>query len=178
MKCAAIILAICLCTNAQSLGAQSSGANKAASPPTAVPSPCGLLMEDEVAKYIARGQSLTFDEPTSMSVGGAGASCVWGGGRGQIVLFSGPKAEEGLNALLQRFNRDKEPKEPVTGVGERAWVIFPKPHNENEPRGGFLGAKTGAYMVGVSLEADDGKPTESVRPDLIALAKLVVSKLR
>ena len=48
----------------------------------------------------------------------------------------------------------------------------------NEPRGGFLGAKTDRYMVGVALEADEGKPTESVRPDLIALAKVVVSKLR
>jgi hypothetical protein len=33
-------------------------------------------------------------------------------------------------------------------------------------------------MVAISLEADDGKPTESVLPDLVALGKLVVSKLR
>lgn len=172
------LVAALVCASASSVNAQYSGAKKAGVELAANAKPCSLLTAAEVEKYIARGQKL-YDEGSGASLGGgAGSTCDWGGGRGQIILYSGPKAEDGLNALLKAFEQDKEPKQPVAGVGDRAWVIYPKPRNQYQPRVAFLGAKTGAHMIAVSLEADDGKPTESVLPDVIALAKLVVGKLR
>ena len=176
---ARLMLAIAfLCGSASSADAQYSGAKKAGVEPAANAKPCTLLTDAEVEKYIARGQKL-YDKGEGASLGGgAGSTCDWGGGRGQIIVYSGPKAEEGMNALLKAFGQDKEPKQPVAGVGDRAWVIYPKPRNQYQARVAFLGVKTGPHMLGISLEADDGKPTESVLPDVVSLAKVVVGKLR
>jgi hypothetical protein len=172
------LVAAFVCASASSLGAQYSGAQKAGVKEAATAKPCTMLTDAEVEKYIARGQKL-FDKGTAFTLGGgAGSGCGWDGDRGQIILYSGPNAEAGLNALLTAFKQDTVRKQPVAGVGDRAWVIYPKPRNQYQARVGLLGVKTGQHMLAISLEADDGKPTESVLPDLIALARLTVSKLR
>jgi hypothetical protein len=171
------LVAALIGTTASSLRAQYSGAKKAGVELAATAKPCTLLTDDEINKYIARGQTVRSGDAFTLA-GGAGSGCEWGAARGNIIIYSGPNAEEGLNAFLKAFNHDKDAKRPVSGVGDRAWVIFLEPRNQYSARSGFLGVKTGQYMVGMSLEADAGKPIESVEPDLIPLGKLVVSKLR
>jgi hypothetical protein len=159
-------------------GAQYSGAKKAGVEIAKTAKPCTLLTDAEQQKYIARGQKI-YSGPDAFTLGGgAGSGCSWDGDRGQIIIYSGPKAEQGLDGLLAAFKQEKVPKQPVSGVGDQAWVIYPTPRNQYQARAGFLGVKVGDQMVAISLEADDGKPTESVLPDLVALGKLVVSKLR
>lgn len=166
-----------LLASAPAASAQASGAKKAGVELATTSKACTLLTEAEQAKYIARGQKL-FSGPDAFTLGGGGTGCSWDGDRGQIIIYSGPKAEQGLDGLVAAFNQDKVPKQPVSGVGDEAWVIYPTPKNKYQARAGFLGVKVGDQMVAVSLEADDGKPTESVLPDLVALAKLVVTRLR
>jgi hypothetical protein len=167
-----------LVASASAAGAQSSGAAKAGVELAKTAKACTLLTDAEQQKYIARGQKI-YSGPDAFTVGGgAGAGCSWDGDRGQIIIYSGPKAEQGLDGLIAAFNQDKVPKQPVAGVGDKAWVIYPTPRNKYQARVGFLGVKAGNQMVAISLEAEDGKPTESVLPDLVALGKLVVGKLQ
>lgn len=166
-----------LVASASAAGAQYSGAKKAGVELAKTAKACTLLTDAEQQKYIARGQKI-YSGPDAFTVGGGGAGCSWDGDRGQIIIYSGPKAEQGLDGLLAAFNQDKVAKQPVAGVGDKAWVIYPKPRNQYQARVGFLGVKNGDQTVAISLEAEDGKPTESVLPDLVALAKLVVNRLR
>lgn len=135
---------------------------------------CSLLTDAEVEQLVARGGFASEKNETPLA---GGSSCTYGIGRGQIMVFSGPKAEANFNDLLVSFHKDKETRHPVTGVGDGAYVIYPKPRDEYEVRVGLLATKVRQYMLGISLEPDKGKPSESVEPALIALTKVVMQKL-
>jgi hypothetical protein len=166
-----------LVAGASAAGAQVSGAKKAGVELATTSKACTLLTDAEQQKYIARGQKI-YSGPDAFNLGGGGTGCSWDGDHGQIIIYSGPRAEQALDGLVAAFNQEKVPKQPVAGVGDKAWVMYPKPRSKYQARVGFLGVKAGNDMVAISLEADDGKPTESVLPDLVALGKLVVSKLK
>jgi len=175
----ALILAAALAVASPSgAGAQAAGAKKAGVELAKSAKACTLLTDAEQAKYIARGQKI-YSGPDAFTVGGgAGSGCAWDGDRGQIIIYTGPNAEKGLDGLIAAFKQQDVPKQPVSGVGDNAWVMYPKPANQYQARVGFMGVKTGDQMLAISLEADDGKPQESVLPDLVALAKLVVSRVK
>jgi hypothetical protein len=135
---------------------------------------CSLLTDAEIKQLVARGGSASEKNETPLA---GGSSCTYGIGRGQIMVFSGPKAEANFTDLLKGFHKDTVTKHPVSGVGEGAYVIYPKPRDEYEVRVGLLATKYRQYMLGISLEPDKGKPSESVQPDLIALTKVVMQKL-
>ena len=135
---------------------------------------CSLLTNAEVKQLIARGGFVSAKDETPLA---GGSSCTYGLGRGQIMVFSGPKAEANFNDLLKGFHKDTVTKHPVSGVGDRAYAIYPKPRDEYETRVGLLATKVRQYVLGISLEPDKGKPSESVEPALIALTKVVIQKL-
>jgi hypothetical protein len=175
---ALIVAAAFAVASASRASAQAASAKKAGVAEAKSSKACTLLTEAEQAKYIARGQKI-YDGPTAFTVGGgAGSGCSWDGDRGQIIIYSGPNAEQGLEGLIAAFKQQDVPRQAVSGVGDKAWVIYPKPANQYQARAGFMGVKTGDQMLAISLEADDGKPQESVLPDLVALAKLVVSRVK
>ena len=153
----------------KSLGAQSPAAK-----PSGALQVCSLLTDAEVDQLVARGGDAS--EKHEMHIGG-GTSCTYGIGRGQIIVYSGPNAEASLNGLLKSFHIDTVTKHPVSGVGESAYVIYPKPRDEYEVRAGLLATKYRQYVLGISLEPDKDKPSESVQPGLIALTKVVMQKL-
>src|SRR5512138_672247 len=100
-----------------SLGAQAPGK------PAAI-QVCSLLTDAEIKQLVARGGSASEKNETPLA---GGSSCTYGIGRGQIMVFSGPKAEANFNDLLTSFHKDKETRHPISGVGEGAYVIYPKP---------------------------------------------------
>jgi hypothetical protein len=171
-----VVTTALLVASTSGASAQASGAKKAGVELATTSKACTLLTGAEQQKLIARGQTI-YSGPDAFNVSG-GTGCSWDGDRGQIIIYAGPRAEQALDGLFAAFNQDKVPKQPVAGVGDKAWVMYPKPRNQYQARVGFLGVKTGDQMVAISLEADDGKPTESVLPDLVALGKVVVSKLK
>jgi hypothetical protein len=135
---------------------------------------CSLLTAAEEKQLIARGNHDTDKEETQLA---GGSSCTYGAARGQIIVYSGPKADANMNNLLKAFHQDTTPKQPISGVVSGAYVIYPKPRDEYESRTGLLVAKVRQYVLGISLEPDDGKPSNSVEPALIALTKVVMQKL-
>lgn len=166
---AVALLSISATANQASLGAQAP-----ASKPAGALQVCSLLTDAEVNQLVARGDDASEKHETPL---GGGASCTYGIGRGQIIVYSGPKAEASFNDLAKSFHIDTATRNPVSGVGEGAYVIYPKPRDEYEVRAGLLVTKYRQYMLGVSLEIDKGKPNESVQPGLIALTKVVMQKL-
>ncbi len=166
---ALVLLSIFITVGYTSLGAQAPAAK-----PAGTLQVCSLLTDAEINQLVARGGSASEKNETPM---GTGSSCTYGIGRGQIIVYSGPKAEADFNELLKSFHKDTVMKHPVAGAGEGAYVIYPKPRDEYEVRVGLLATKYRQYMLGISLEPDKGKPSESVQPDLIALTKVVMQKL-
>ena len=165
---ALVVLTLSATSRAASLGAQAAGK------PAGQLQVCSLLTDAEITRLVARGGSASEKNETPL---GGGSSCTYGIGRGQVMVFTGPKAEANFNDLLKSFHKDTVTKHPVSGVGEGAYVIYPKPRDEYEVRVGLLATKYRQYMLGISLEPDRGKPSESVQSDLIALTKVVMQKL-
>ena len=172
MKARAGAMTLTVLVLSASLGSQSLGA-QAAGKSTSI-QVCSLLTDAEVKQLVARGGFASEKNETPLA---GGSSCTYGIGRGQIMVFSGPKAEANFTDLLKDFHKDTVTKHPVSGVGEGAYVIYPKPRDEYEVRVGLLATKYRQYMLGISLEPDKGKPSESVQADLIALTKVVIQKL-
>jgi len=116
---------------------------------------CALLTSAEAEKHIARGQPTYEEAPHVTSVvGGAGSICDYSGG--QVGLWRAPKAQENLEQFLKIWKADKAPRHPVSGVGDKAWIMFPVPENKYKDRPAYLVAHVGQQVVTVALFARDG----------------------
>lgn len=135
------------------VASQSAGTARASGTPVA-PQVCSLLSAAEIDRLVVRGQD-THGAPVetdSTSLGIADSACEFGG-FGQIVLFAGAKSEARFEAFLKRFNADQEKRTPVSGVGDRSYIMFPKPRDEYQDRAAYLVTRTGPYTLGISLNA-------------------------
>ena len=116
--------------------------------------PCALLTSAEAIKHIARGKP-TYDEtPDAVQLSG-GAVCDYGFG-GQIGVWNAPNASENFERFLKSYRADKVPREPVSGVGDRAWIMYPPPENEYKDRPAYLVSYVGQKVVTVALFAHKG----------------------
>jgi hypothetical protein len=126
------------------------------SPLSAQSNPCALLTSTEAIKHIARGQPTYNQTPDAVVLGGGtGAVCEYPFG-GQIGVWNAPKASENFERFLKNFRQDKATRHPVSGVGDRAWIMFPVPENEYKDRMAYLVTYVGQKVVTVALFARDG----------------------
>jgi hypothetical protein len=132
--------------------AQSAGGKPAGST-SGAPHACSLLTAPEIEKLINRGQPTYGQVPEAMSVTG-GTLCEYPAG-GQVFVFGGPRSAENLETLLKNFKQDKEKRQPVAKVGDRAWIMFPTPRSRYQDKVAFLVAQRGQYTVAVSLAAQE-----------------------
>jgi hypothetical protein len=56
--------------------------------------------------------------------------------------------------------------------------MFPKPRDEHEDTIALLVVQVEPHTVAVSHPADEGKPAESVQPQVMKLAEIVIARLR
>jgi hypothetical protein len=120
-------------------------------PAQAAPNACGLLTDAEAATLIARGQP-TYSEPNAMAVGGGkGNICQYE--HGQTGLWMGPGAEAIFEQHLVTWKQDKVPRQPVSGVGDKAYVIYPKARSKFSDEGPMVVATVGAHIVTAGLFA-------------------------
>ena len=121
------------------------------------PNACGLLAKDEVEKLINRGKPTYNQMPEATAVsGGKGSVCDYPGG-GQVALYVGPNSEAAFEHFLKAFNAQGQPKHTVSGVGDKAYIIYPKPRNQYSPQGPYLVATVGQHTVTAFLEAHKGQ---------------------
>lgn len=117
--------------------------------------PCALLTSAEAVQHIARGRPTYNQTPDAVSVSG-GSLCEYPYG-GQIGIWSPPKAEEKLESFFKLWKVDTTKRHPVSGVADRAWIMFPVPENEYKDRPAYLVAHVGQQIVTVALFAHKGQ---------------------
>lgn len=163
-------LAVCTTPTSNAQAPARSGTTTTAPPLQA----CSLLTPADVEQVTGQCE---YGAPESMSLaGGAGSACTFT--MAQVVLFAGAKAEEHWNALVKHYGHEHDKRYPVSGLGDRAYFFFPKPRSQYEDTSAFLVVHVGRYTVGLSIAADAGQSAESVQPQVLALAQIVVAKLR
>jgi hypothetical protein len=132
---------------------------------------CSLITRADVTK--ATGSN-PYVDPEPAGEGG----WICNLGIGELKVYSGPNAWEAWEATLKRFKKDQAPQTPVSGFGERAYFIYPKPDNAYQGNVAFLVAKSGNHTLALSLDAPEGKSADSMRPALESLMKLLLARLR
>jgi hypothetical protein len=135
-----IAATVILCASSQVADAQSN--------------PCSILTTAEADKHVARGQPTYNQAPDVVQVAG-GSLCEYPFG-GQIGVW---KSAESLERFLKAWKADQAKRHPVSGVGDRAWIMFPVPENEYKDRPAYLVAHVGAKVVTVALMARKGQAT-------------------
>jgi hypothetical protein len=118
----------------------------------AVPNACALLTEAEVAQLIARGRTI-YGAPDHAAIGG-GSVCQYQ--YGQVGLWAGPDSRRKLEQFIKSWEQDKQQRYPVSGVGDSAYVFYPKPDNKYSDQGPFLVAAVGPSMITAALFAEKG----------------------
>ena len=99
-------------------------------------------------------------------------------GSAELKVYSGADSWAAWESTLKNFKKDKEPRTPAPGFGERAYFIFLKPDNASRDAAAILAAKAGDHTLVLSIDADPGKSAESTRPALESLMKSIVARLR
>jgi hypothetical protein len=168
-------LPLVLCVTIVSLGAQTPRQQAEKELARTVPADsvqaCSLITRADVERATGRNP---YVDPEPAGDGG----WICNVGIGELKLYSGPKSWEAWESTLKGFKKDKEPRTPASGFGERAYFLFPKPDNEYQGNVAFLVAKSGNYTLALSLDAPKDKPAESMRPALEALMKTILARLQ
>ena len=136
------------------------------------PSACSLLTRADVKKVTGRDP---YEDGTERPLAG-GTNCSVGV---ELLLLSGPDSFQRYENLLKGFKADKDPRKPVSGLGDRAFMLYPEPRNsyqrENPPA--VLVVQRGQHTLALSDQAGTGKPADSLQPVLTALMKVALAKL-
>jgi hypothetical protein len=82
-----------------------------------------------------------------------------------------------LDRLVELLEAGKQPRQPVAGLGQRAFFTTIYPDDENSRRG-FLAVYTGPRVVAFSMMAHGHEAVEATRPRLERLAKLVLPRVK
>lgn len=104
-----------------------------------------------------------------------GPHCDYDGG--SIDLFQTKPQNEELERVLGLMEAAKQPRVPVSGLGQRAFftVVYP---DDKYRRRGFLAVYTGPRIVTFSMDARANEAIEATRPKLERLARLVLPRLK
>jgi hypothetical protein len=123
-----------------------------ATPPAqAAPNACGLLTEAEAARLIDRGQQ-TYASPQATALsGGKGNICQYE--HGQTGLWIGPGSGANFEQHLVNWKQDKVPRQPISGVGDEAYVIYPKARSKFSDEGPMVVATVGPHIVTAGIFA-------------------------
>ena len=131
---------------------------------------CSLITRADVKNATGRDP---FVDPESAGQGGWMCNV----GVGELKVYSGAKSWETWESTLKSFTLDKEPRTPVSGFGDQAYFLYPKPANKYQSNVAVLVSRSGNHTLVLSLDAPDGKPAESMRPALETLMKTILARV-
>lgn len=104
-----------------------------------------------------------------------GTNCQYDGG--SIQVYQGNAAGNALESMLKAFKADQRPRVPVSGIGDKAFFMIPKPDDQYN-RLGLLAVYAGPRVLQLILDAQGDEPIEATKPRLERLARLVLPRLR
>jgi len=138
-------------------------------------SACSLITTAELEKIT--GKNLADQKPYLYNFPGGGSSCTYASAQIQLVVFSGvgsgKKYDDYVRSNYAKMVKNGAPdmtKHPVSGVGSSAYFMSPRVPSA------ILVVSKGIHTLAISLVASNGKP-ESVKPTLIAIAKIASARL-
>jgi uncharacterized protein YdhG (YjbR/CyaY superfamily) len=137
-----------------------------AAPPAAKAGPmraCSLLTRAEVKKLLPWPPQLEQFPNEEEPIGTTGSSC----GYPTVFIQVLPFSQRMIDSAKQR---DK--LEPVSGVGDEAYF------HDNKNRYAELYVKTGKYLLTLQGDVPTGKTSESIKPAVVALARLLAERVR
>ena len=134
------------------------------------PSACTLLTRPDVQKVTGR------DPMVDAESSAGGTICHYG--IAQLIVRTGPKSWESIEDTLKSFKHDKEPRQAVSGFGDRAFLMFPKPANKYQDDVALLVTQVGPHTLALTVDAPDGKRPQDMRPAVESLMRTALSRLR
>ena len=133
---------------------------------------CALLTKDEVAKLT--GQP-AYTDPAGTQLVNDGSACDYSSAN--VTLFSGPKSDENYDKLVKNFKKDNSARQAVAGIGDSAYLWFPKARDKYEGNYAVLVVHQAAHTVALALEAQGSESPPSLQPKLVAMAKTALPRL-
>jgi len=148
--------------------------SSAAGSGTAVLDACTLATNAEMGQIAEETAEFVkyWDAPVA-SYGGS--HCDYGGG--SIRVYHGKAAAAAFESTLKAFKADKQPRVPVSGIGDKAFFMIPMPEDKYN-RLGLLAVYEGPRVVQFILDAKGEEPIQATQPRLERLARLVLPRLR
>jgi hypothetical protein len=135
-------------------------ANQAAAPPSA----CALLTRDVLAAHTPEAPAnfkLMLSVPPQEDKTGAGTLCSFGGVTLRVGAFAPVDFEKNFGKLT-----------PVPGAGDKAYF------RANRTRYAELAVLSGKHVITLQMSVPDGKTPADIQPNVIALAKAILAKLK
>lgn len=126
---------------------------------------CTILTPDVVATFAAATKAKVTTPPGASPVGVNGSQCDYGG----IALHIDPLSTVGADRMR------KSPGSgwvPVTGVGDAAFF-----HNVQDVLAELF-VWSGSHHFGILIDVPAGSALEQIKPHVIRVANVIVSKLR
>jgi hypothetical protein len=139
------------------LAAQGGGA-------TPAPSACSLLSRDLIAAHSPASKEslkLMLSVPPTEDKVGAGTACSFGG----ITMQVDPFAASNFENLFGKNT-------PVTNVGDKAYF------RDNRGRFAELAVMSGGRMLTFQVNIPSGSTAAAVQPNVVALARAIIAKLK
>ena len=125
---------------------------------------CALVPLQEVKKIAPWPAHIDpYAKAEEEAIGPQGSSCNYPTAHVQVMAF---------NQRMLDAARKARTLEPVSGVGDEAWV------SNNRNMFAEIYARVGPHLLTVQTDIGTGKTFESEKPTLIALARAFVAKLR
>jgi hypothetical protein len=94
-----------------------------------------------------------------------------------IRLYAGETGLASIDALLKNYQIVDE-RMPISGFGDGAFLMYPTPRDQHADTAAMLVGRAGQRVFMITLNAPNGATAESVRPQLLELAKTVMDRLQ
>jgi len=124
---------------------------------------CSLVTRAEVKKLLPWAPHVDQLPEEEQPIGSTGSSCAYP----TVVI----QVLQGSSGMIEAAKKQDE-LEAVPGLGEEAYF------RNNKNRYAEVFVKTGNYVVTLQGDVPTGKTPESIKPSVVALARLLVEKLR
>ena len=133
---------------------------------------CALLTTEEFAQITGRRM---YSKPQGTQLKNGGSDCEYMSGA--VTLFSGPQSEQHYESLLKVFDMNQSPKQPVPGLGERAFLIYLTTPDKHRGQHAVLVVRKGPHTMAARLQAEGNETPQSLQPKLMTMAKAAAARL-
>jgi hypothetical protein len=121
------------------------------------PNACGLVPSEDVKRLIYRANETFNAQPEALVVGrGKGSLCFYPG-ESTVAIYPGPNSAAVFEDELRGHGIQPGPRQTISGIGDKAYLFYPKQVKEDTNLGPYLVTTVGPYTVTAFLVARKGQ---------------------